>query len=197
MLAQAMSGKSSGSTSDIGAFDVGLLIPSGTGLFKCASLSASHGTVAFDAASLICEWELSTLTKCEVQSLIGKFRTTFFRRLSISAFPISTFLKSFSFVAHFDRPQLPTNLVFDFSTTETQEERLAFQNEETEHGTSAVGFSRGLFKGFIKVNFGLNFRIFGEMKTLRCVKYWHSKYADYKHVVSSPIAKHIFNITRS
>lgn len=72
MLAQVMSGKVvSGSTSDVGASDVGVSIPFGAGLFKSASLSASHGTVSFDASSGICEWELGTVTKGKIPSLIG------------------------------------------------------------------------------------------------------------------------------
>lgn len=71
MLAQVMSGKPLGGGNEVGATDVGATIPFGAGLFKSASLSANHGTVSFDAATGMCEWEIGSLPRGKIPSLIG------------------------------------------------------------------------------------------------------------------------------
>lgn len=72
MIASVMSGKGVGAiTGDSGATNVGATIPFGPGVFKSASLSANCGTVSFDAVTGICEWEIGSLSKGKVPSLIG------------------------------------------------------------------------------------------------------------------------------
>lgn len=72
MLASVISGKGIGAAvQKSGASEVGATIPFGAGKFKSASLSANCGTVSFDAASGICEWQIGDLPRGKVPSLIG------------------------------------------------------------------------------------------------------------------------------
>lgn len=72
MLAQVMGGKTVAAASpEVSASEVGATIPFGAGLYRSSSLSANCGTVQFDAATGVCEWNIGVLARGKMPNLIG------------------------------------------------------------------------------------------------------------------------------
>lgn len=72
MLAQVMGGKTvAAATPEVSASDVSATIPFGAGLYRSSSLSANCGTVQFDAATGVCEWNIGVLARGKIPNLIG------------------------------------------------------------------------------------------------------------------------------